>query len=173
MRKHIFLKGLLKQPALLTWLLEARASHRAAVGLAPAAVPQPPPDGQLEGAGVLRAGTAAEQRRAWLEEAVASAPLLMSPTNRKHRMALQRRLSLLQSIVRKAWHVLLSGGGSKCALRALVSKHATNGSLIRRAMLRSGVACPFALAHSHLQASVAPRTSHRCCSVDEGLDIRC
>lgn len=33
MRKHIFLKGLLKQPQLLAWLLEVRASYRAATGL--------------------------------------------------------------------------------------------------------------------------------------------
>lgn len=34
MRKHIFLKGLLKQPALLTWLLSKRQTHREAIGLA-------------------------------------------------------------------------------------------------------------------------------------------
>lgn len=33
MRKHLFLKGLLKQPALLTWLLSKRQSHREAIGL--------------------------------------------------------------------------------------------------------------------------------------------
>ena len=42
-RKHIVLKGLLKQPQLLAWLLEVRASYRAAAGLAamPAVLPAP------------------------------------------------------------------------------------------------------------------------------------
>ena len=35
MRKHIFLKSLLRQPALLTWLLGRRQRHRIELGLAP------------------------------------------------------------------------------------------------------------------------------------------
>ncbi len=72
-RKHIVLKGLLKQPALLAWLLETRAAHRAAAGLGHPVAAQPLPAGALQGADVLRAGTAEQQRRNWMEEAEAVA----------------------------------------------------------------------------------------------------
>lgn len=65
MRKHIFLKGLLKQPALLTWLLSKRQTHRETIGLAPrhsAGWNNAPPSNQQQ----LRQQ---QQEQEWLQQA--------------------------------------------------------------------------------------------------------
>lgn len=64
MRKHIFLKSLLRQPALLTWLLGRRQRHRIELGLAPPKTASGTANGWVSASGV-----ADRQQQEWWQQA--------------------------------------------------------------------------------------------------------